>query len=89
MDSQFELLSMAENITPKKHANRDKSDFATKKHKFRVLAIIEIPHYRGLPITDPANQATLLKNMQTNITYCGQFVSVHSPFSSDLRAWYN
>ena len=29
----------------------------------------------------------LLVNMQTNMTFCGQFVSVHSPFSSDLRPW--
>ena len=25
--------------------------------------------------------------MQTNMTFCGQFVTVHSPFSSDLRPW--
>ena len=24
--------------------------------------------------------------MQTDMTFCGQFVSVHSPFPSDLRA---
>ena len=29
--------------------------------------------------------ATLLASMHTNMTCCGQFVSVHSPFSSVLQ----
>ena len=36
---------------------------------FGVLAIIEILRYRGLPITDPAHQATLLASVQTNMTF--------------------
>ena len=56
---------------------------------FGVLAIIEILHYRGLPIIDPAHLATLLASIQTNMTFYGKFVSVqctvHGPFSSDLR----
>ena len=39
---------MAKNITPKMHVNREKSDFATKL-RFGVLAIVEIPRYRGFP----------------------------------------
>ena len=78
---------MAVNTSPKKQVNRDKCDFATKQCMFGVLAIVEILNYRILPIPDPTHQATLLSSMQTNMTFCGQFVSVHNPFPSDLRAW--
>ena len=39
----------------KKCVNRDKCVFASKQRMFGVLAPIEILHYRGLPITDPAH----------------------------------
>ena len=42
-------------LSEKKSINRDKCVFATKERMFRVLAIIEILHYRGLPIPDPTS----------------------------------
>ena len=71
----------------KKRVNCNKCVFATKQRMFGVLIIAEILHYRGLPIQDPAYSATLLANMQMNMAFCGQVVSVQSPFPSDLRLW--
>ena len=39
----------------KKSVYRDKCVFATKERMFRVLGIIEILHYGGLPIPDPTS----------------------------------
>ena len=67
--------------------HKEKRQKKSKQRVFGVLAIVEILNYRGSPIPDPTHKATLLSSMQTNMAFCGQFVSVHSPFPSDLRAW--
>ena len=47
MTDLFEL-SKDGNIIPKKRANRDKCDFATKQRMFGVFAIDEILCYQGM-----------------------------------------
>ena len=42
-------------LSEKKSINRDKCVFATKQPMFKVLAIVEIPYYCGLPIPYPTH----------------------------------
>ena len=53
---------------------------------FRVLALIEILYYVDCQSHIPHIKPQCIQ-VCTEMTFCGQFVSVHSPFTSDLRPW--